>query len=286
MIEHIPVLLSEVLKFFEILKDKKEAIICDFTVGLGGHAEKILENLKNIKLIGFDRDKETLELARKRLLKFGNRVELYHKNFKDFDEIIDFKVDGALLDLGVSSYQLLLEERGFSFNSTAKLDMRMDQSQNFSAFDVVNKYSPVKLKEIFQKYGEIKNPERVVKAIIEARKKRKINTCKELSDIINTVLKRRGRLNPSTKFFQAIRIEVNKELENLEIFLSKIFDFLNVGGIIAIISFHSLEDRIVKLKMKRDDIKLLTKKPITPSKEEIAINPKSRSAKLRVGMKC
>ena len=286
MIDHTPVLLNEILKFFEILKNKREAIICDFTIGLGGHAEKILEKFSNVKIIGFDRDEETLKFAGERLKRFGDRVKLYHKNFRDFDEIIDFKVDGALLDLGVSSYQLLSNERGFSFNSTSKLDMRMDRSQTLTAFDVVNKYSPVKLKEIFQKYGEIKNPDRIVKAIVEARKKKKITTCKELNDVINSVLRKRGRLNPSTKFFQAIRIEVNRELENLEIFLSKIFGYLNQGGIIAVISFHSLEDRIVKMKMKRDDIKILTKKPVTPSKEEIVINPKSRSAKLRVGMKC
>ncbi len=282
MIEHKPVLLKEVIKFFENVSKKENPVICDFTIGLGGHAEALLKSYRNLKIIGFDRDETALNYAKERLKDYSYRIELQKLNFANFDTAIDFKIDGALLDLGIGSHQLLDESRGFSFNSEFKLDMRMDKTQSLSAWEVVNKYPKDRLKEIFIKYGEIKNPKKVVDAIIEHRKKKEIFSCKELAEIIASKLKKRGRIHPATRFFQAIRIEVNKELEELEIFLKKIFDYLNQKGVLVIISFHSLEDRLVKIAFKkRDDIKILTKKPITPDYEEIRKNPRSRSAKLR-----
>ena len=282
MIQHKPVLLNEIVKFFDNLTSDKEKIFGDFTLGFGGHSEEILKNFPNVKLIGIDRDIETLKIAKEKLSNFKERVSYYQLNFGDFDKVLNIKFDGVLLDLGVNSMQLISNERGFSFNSQSKLDMRMDRTQELSAWEVVNYYPPQELERVFREYADVKYPKRIVQAIIRARQKKKIDTCKELNDIINSFFKRRGRINPATKFFQAIRIEVNNELEELKKFLEKIWSFLNIGARLAIISFHSLEDRIVKYAFKRDGVKILTKKPITPSYEEIKQNPRARSAKLRV----
>ncbi len=282
MIEHKPVLLDEVVKFFENLKSEEKKLFADFTIGFGGHSLEILKNYHNVKIIGIDRDIESLEIAKKRLRDYEERVLFYHLKFSEFDNVIKEKFDGVLLDLGVNSMQLLEKNRGFSFNSDEKLDMRMDRNQELTAWDVVNYYPPHELERIFREYAEIKYPKKIVKAIIEKRKIKKIDTCKELDNIFNSILKRRGKVNPSTKFFQAIRIEVNDELGELKSFLKKIWDYLNKGARVAIISFHSLEDRIVKNAFRRPGVKILTKKPVVPSYKEIKINPRSRSAKLRV----
>ncbi len=282
MIQHKPVLLNEIVKFFDNLTSDKEKIFGDFTLGFGGHSEEILKNFPNVKLIGIDRDIETLKIAKEKLSNFKERVSYYQLSFGDFDKVLNIKFDGVLLDLGVNSMQLISDERGFSFNSQSKLDMRMDRTQDLSAWEVVNYYPPQELERVFREYADVKYPKRIVQAIIRARQKKKIDTCKELSDIINSFFKRRGRINPATKFFQAIRIEVNNELGELKKFLEKIWSFLNIGARLAIISFHSLEDRIVKYAFKRDGVKILTKKPITPSYEEVKQNPRARSAKLRV----
>ena len=196
--------------------------------------------------------------------------------------MVNVKLDGVLLDLGVNLMQLTSNERGFSFHSDAMLDMRMDKNQDLTAYHVVNYYPPHELERVFKDYAEIKNPKRIVKAIIEKRKKGKIETCKQLDDIFNSILKKRGRTNPSTIFFQAIRIEVNRELEEIMLFFNKIWNFLNIGARVAVITFHSLEDRIVKNAFKRDGVKILTKKVVKPDYSEIKDNPRARSAKLRV----
>ncbi len=282
MIQHKPVLLNEIVKFFENLNSREKKIFGDFTLGFGGHSEEILKNFPNVKIIGIDRDIESIKIAKERLSNFKDRIVYYHLNFSEFDKVLDVKFDGVLLDLGVNSMQLISDERGFSFNSESRLDMRMDRSQDLSAWDVVNYYPPQELERVFREYADVKYPKRIVQAIIKERQKKKIDTCKELNDIINSFLKRRGRINPATKFFQAIRIEVNNELGELKKFLEKIWNFLNIGARVAIISFHSLEDRIVKYAFKREGVNILTKKPVTPDYEEIRQNPRARSAKLRV----
>ena len=283
MIEHKPVLLNEVLSFFEYLKEKEEPVFGDFTVGFGGHSKKILEEIHNVKIIAIDRDEDSLRIAKENLKDFKDRVLFFNVKFSNFESAVkDKKLDGVLLDLGVNSMQLLDYNRGFSFNSPEKLDMRMDKTQELTAWDVINYYPPHELERVFKEYADVKYPKKIVNAIINARKVKKIDTCKELNEILNPVLRKRGRINPSTKFFQAIRIEVNNELEELKSFLDKIWNYLKIGARVAIISFHSLEDRLVKYGFRRDGVKILTKKPVTPSFEEKKLNPRARSAKLRV----
>ncbi len=283
MIEHKPVLVERLVEFFEKWIDReKDIIICDFTVGFGGHSKALLEKFRNIKIVACDRDEESLNFAKENLRHFKDRVSFFKINFGDFDKVINFRFHAAILDLGVNSYQLLSSSRGFSFNLESRLDMRMDKTQELSAWEIVNRYSFNELKNIFVEYGEIKRPDKVVKAIIEARKKKRIDTCKELSEIITSVIRRRGKIHPATKFFQAIRIEVNQELEELKNFLEKVFNYLYFNGLITVITFHSIEDRIVKLKFKQVNAKILTKKPVIPDYKEIKENPRSRSAKLRV----
>ncbi|WP_457638589.1 16S rRNA (cytosine(1402)-N(4))-methyltransferase RsmH [Persephonella sp.] len=289
MIEHYPVLHREVLQFFSPIK---EGYIVDATVGGGGHSYLILKKFPQVKIIGIDRDETALKRAEEKLREFAGRYTLVHSSFKNIDKVLQSLkiscVSGFLFDLGVSMFQLKTD-RGFSFQREEPLDMRMDTSQHLTAYQVVNQYPKPVLEKILFQYGEEKFAKKIAKMIAEYRKKKPIETTKELADIVVKAYPpslRRGRIHPATRTFQAVRIEVNKELEEIKEGVSKALDLTEKGGIIQVISFHSLEDRIVKnifkeaKKLKK--IEILTKKPITPSEEEIKENPPSRSAKLRV----
>ncbi len=287
---HIPVLLEEST---DLLLGNGGRLYVDCTLGLGGHTRRILEKNPEAFVIGIDRDEEAIELAKKNLKSFEGRFSVYKANFADLDLVLEAegveKVDGFLFDLGVSMYQLK-SERGFSFQIEAPLDMRMDKEQRLTAYKVVNEYPERELARIFWEYGEERLSKKIARAIVEYRKRKPIETTKELADIVLSVLPERlrhGRIHPATKVFQAIRIEVNRELENLKIALEKTVDHLNPKGRLVVISFHSLEDRIVKVFFREhsDVFRVLTKKPIRPSEEEIRMNPASRSAKLRAGEK-
>ncbi|MEJ5172781.1 MAG: 16S rRNA (cytosine(1402)-N(4))-methyltransferase RsmH [Hydrogenothermaceae bacterium] len=289
MIEHYPVLYREIINF---TKDR-EGWLVDATLGGAGHSYLILESNPNIKIIGIDRDDYAIEIASQRLHKFKDRVIIRKSAFKDIDKVLQEvgieKVNGFLFDLGVSTFQLKMD-RGFSFQREEFLDMRMDKSQHLTAYDVVNTFKEYELFKIIREYGEEKFAKCIAKKIVESRKKRKIETTKELADIVIQCyppsLRRSSKIHPATKTFQAIRIVVNDELNQIETALSKAVNLLEKNGLIMVISFHSLEDRIVKNCFKRfKELKLLeilTKKPITPSEEELRENPPSRSGKLRV----
>jgi len=269
-IVHIPILVEEVLYY---LQPQPGQIILDCTVGGGGHAIKILDKIKpDGLLIGIDKDMEILKIAKQSLSKETDKFKLYHADYSDIDEVlrqanID-KVNGVLLDLGVSSLQFDQADRGFSFAKEAPLDMRME------------------LGELLWKYGEERRSRRIARAILKEEKGVGITSTRQLAAIVERVVPRgKGKIHPATRVFQALRIAVNKELENLEIFLDKIYNYMAVGARIVIISFHSLEDRIVKNKFiekaKQNIFRVLTKKPITPREAEMRGNIRSRSAKLR-----
>lgn len=294
---HIPVLLEEVLLAFEDIKD---GIFIDCTLGYGGHTKAILEKFPKISVIGIDQDIEAIEFSTKRLSSFGARFSTIKGRYSDIIGTLDFSnIRGVLADIGVSSLQLDKKERGFSFFSDT-LDMRMDQSKEFSAYDVVNRYSLQELEEIFLNYGEEKAFKKIAKLIVEKRKEAPIKSASELSSLIERHHKCPG-IHAATRVFQAIRIEVNDELKELERFLEAIQKKHKKDLIVGIITFHSLEDRIVKNYFKEwskkctcpedafrctcgNDNELgvsLNKKPITASNKEIKENPRSRSAKLR-----
>ncbi len=286
---HYTVLKDEVVDYIGLSPHK---IIVDATVGGGGHSFGVLEKYPDKEIIGIDKDSYALKVADKRLQKFKGRYRLIKGSFKDIDKILDDlkidKVGGFIFDLGVSHFQLKLD-RGFSFNREEFLDMRMDKDNPLTAYDVVNTYPEYKLEEIIKKYGEERFAKRIAKNIVEERKKKKIETTKELENIIFHSYPKKlryGRIHPATKTFQAIRIEVNNELSEIEEALQKAIDRLDINGILTVISFHSLEDRIAKKILKYNNqlkkLELLTKKPITPKEKELMENRASRSAKLRV----
>jgi 16S rRNA (cytosine1402-N4)-methyltransferase len=290
-LEHYPVLHREVLQFFK--ENIKDGVVIDATVGGGGHSHLILKELPDIFLIGIDKDDFALEKAEEKLKGFKGRYKLIKSSFKDIDKVIEKeKIDnlkGVLFDFGVSMFQLKLP-RGFSFQREEPLDMRMDTNQHLTAFQVVNSYTLKELERILKEYGEEKFYKKIARLIVESRKKKRIETTKELADLVYKAYPpklRHGRIHPATKTFQAIRIEVNNELEEIKEGVSKGIENLSKNGIIQAISFHSLEDRIVKnifrdyKKLKK--LEILTKKPIIPKEDEIRDNPPSRSAKLRVG---
>lgn len=303
--KHISVLLNECLEGLNIKKDGKYV---DCTLGGAGHSSQIIKRLdKDGLLIGIDQDKDALKAASKRLEQYNNKI-LVHNNFYNIGEIIDSlnigNVDGILMDLGVSSYQLDEGERGFSYMQDAPLDMRMNRDNEFSAYNVVNEYSEEELFKIIKDYGEEKFAKRIANFIVEKRSEGPINTTLELVDIIKSAIPAKARRegpHPAKRTFQAIRIEVNGELRILNKAIEDGVERLNKGGRMAIITFHSLEDRIVKLKFrdlanpckcpkefpicvcgKKPIVKLVSRKAIEPSKEEVTENPRSRSAKLRV----
>ena len=294
-IPHIPVLLNEVLALFkENMPD--DGYFVDCTLGFGGHSEAILENFPNIKLIGIDQDIEAMEFAKKRLEKFASRVEFINKRASfALKELKGLKLSGILADIGVSSYQLDEVKRGFTFDSEV-LDMRMNKDQKLSAYDVVNFYDRNRLEEIFKLYAEERRYKKIADFII---KNRPLNSNRELTE----VLMRAGMKDKKNlaRIFQAVRIEVNNELKELENILENVENLATEGTVLEIITFHSLEDRIVKNQFKNWAKKcicpsesfrcecggnhqkgvILTKKPVTASKEELKENPRSRSAKLR-----
>ena len=287
-VEHFPVLLEETVN---LLSREGEAVYVDTTIGLGGHSYELLRRNPKAYLIGIDKDPNALEVAERRLKEFEGRFSLYQADYRDIDEVLKAEgveaVDGILMDLGVSMLQLKTPERGFSFMEEAPLDMRMDPRQRLTAYDVVNRYSERELARIIREYGEERFAPRIARAIVQYRRKKPIETTRELAEIVERAVPKGfyRRIHPATKTFQAIRIEVNRELEHLKEALLKIPNLLKVGGRVAVISFHSLEDRIVKHTFRHFEkeglLKVLTKKPITPSEEEIRKNPPSRSAKLR-----
>jgi len=288
LVEHYPVLHREVLNFFSPIR---KGVVVDATVGGGGHTSLILKNIPQVKVIGIDKDPEAVEKARNRLKDFGDRFTAVHSSFKDIDRVLERlkinKVSGFLFDLGVSLYQLK-EDRGFSFQKDQPLDMRMDYTSRLTAYEVVNRYPKNLLEKIILEYGEEKFAKKIARLIAEERKKKPIKTTAELADIVKRAYPPmwRGRIHPATKTFQAIRIEVNNELDEIKEGVSKAVNLLDKGGILQVISFHSLEDRIIKNILKEGKklkkLQILTKKPITPTQGEIKENPPSRSAKLRV----
>ena len=301
---HIPVLKSEVVS---LLCVKRNGIYVDGTIGGAGHAKAILESEKIKLLIGIDQDEEALVAAKNNLKNFDN-VKLIHGNFRDIDKILDSEnienVDGILVDIGVSSHQIDEAERGFSFRTDAKLDMRMDRSKAFSAYELVNTYAEEELERVIRDYGEEKFAKSIARHIAKAREEKPITRTKELEKIIlSSVPRYRGQDGKSNvqRTFQAIRIEVNGELDALSEFIDKAVNKLKSGGRLEIISFHSLEDRIVKQKFKelatgcicppdfpicvcghKATVKIITKHPVEATEAEFKINSRSASAKLRV----
>ncbi|EJO5346594.1 16S rRNA (cytosine(1402)-N(4))-methyltransferase RsmH [Clostridium botulinum] len=302
--KHISVLLQETIDSLNI---KEDGIYIDCTLGGGGHSREILKKLSNKgRLIGIDQDTSALKAAKERLKDYENVIYV-HNNFYNIDSILDElnidKVDGIIMDLGVSSYQLDEASRGFSYMKDAPLDMRMNRDEDFSAYDVVNSYEEEKLFKILKNYGEEKFSRKIARFIVEKRVVKPIETTGELVDIIRKAIPARFQRegHPAKRTFQAIRIEVNRELQILNKAIEDSVNRLNKNGRLSIITFHSLEDRIVKVKFKElekpctcppsfpicvcgkePQIKIITKKPIDPSEEEKEINSRSKSAKLRV----
>lgn len=303
--EHQPVMVGEALRYLRVVPG---AVIVDATLGLAGHAQAILQAIvPGGFLIGIDRDRDSLEIARLRLAEYAGSWRLFHDNFKNLALVLNNlgakPVDGILLDLGVSSYQLLSPERGFSFQTDAMLDMRMDQGQRFTAADLVNSMPEDQLADLIYRYGEERFSRRIAAAIVAERQRGPISRSSQLADIISRAVNVRGyqRIHPATRTFQALRIAVNRELEGLEQFLKEAVSFLKPGGRIVVIAFHSLEDRIVKTAFRKLSgqcvcdrppelcqcsrevlAHVITRRPVTPEASELAANPRSRSARLRV----
>lgn len=316
---HEPVLLAEVIEW---MRPGEGGTFVDCTVGLGGHARAILAASPDTRVIGIDRDLEALALARERLLIFEGRVQLVHANFESLASVLDragiTEVRGVLADLGVSSLQFDRSERGFSFASDAPLDMRMDQNSELTAADVVNEREERELADLIFRYGEERGARKIARSIVRQRDREPIATTKQLADIVVRALNIPGRwrIHPATRTFQALRIAVNDELGALERFVPAAISTLAHGGRLAIISFHSLEDRIVKRSFLRESgrcicetrrwqagagrkdaavdavicehcgasrrVSILTRKPVRPAPEEMERNPRSRSSLLRV----
>lgn len=279
---HIPVLSQEVITGLNI---QPGGNYLDLTVGGGGHSRLILETAQDVKITCVDQDEDALKAAKENLSEFGDRVKFIHSNFANF-QFPENSYDGILADLGVSSYHLDNPERGFSFRNTANLDMRMNQQQSLTAGDIINQWDEKELADIFFKYGEERLSRKIARRIVE---KRPFNTTTELAEAIAYSVPpkyRHGRIHPATRVFQALRIAVNDELKVLETLIEKAPNALIPCGRIAIISFHSLEDRPVKHGLRNSPLlRILTKKPIIATEEETKENPRSRSAKLRIAEK-
>jgi 16S rRNA (cytosine1402-N4)-methyltransferase len=277
---HISVLEKEFLSFFH---SRQVHTFVDGTLGAGGHSKALLDAHPEIELlIGFDQDGDALEIAKKTLAEYAHKVQFINKNFEELATWVTKPVDGLFFDLGVSSMQLDRDERGFSFMRDGPLDMRMNREAAVTAEEVVNSWSEADLGEIFRDLGEERKWRECAKAICQARRKKRIVTTKELADVVSTVVPRRGKIHPATLIFQGIRLAVNRELEVLRHVLHSATQLLAPGGRLGVISFHSLEDRIVKNSFRDDEsVKVLTKKPLTATFEECKKNPRSRSAKLR-----
>ncbi len=295
-LSHFPVMVDEVVSF---LKPKQERIYLDCTFGQGGYSRKILESTE-CKVFAIDRDSDSNKFARDLSQKFKTRFTFNNAKFSDLNFYLQDKnikrIDGMVIDLGISNTQLNDPNRGFSFNCDGPLDMRMDNiNTKLTAEIIINEYDEKELSDIFFYYGEERNSRKIANSIVEFRKKKKINSTKMLSDIIKKINKYQFK-HPATRVFQALRIVINEELNELEEALKISLEILTKNARIVIVAFHSLEDKIIKNFFKKNDYKnfenpernffrIITKKPVTPSLEEIKINPNSRSAKLRVAEK-
>ncbi len=303
--KHVSVLLEECLEGLNI---KPDGVYVDGTMGGAGHTGEILKRVPEGLVIGIDQDTDAIAAATNRLEAIGGNYKIAHSNFLGIKAVLKDlevpKIDGLLLDLGVSSYQLDKAERGFSYMHDGELDMRMDRDSDFSAYDVVNTYSKEELTDIIRRYGEEKWAARIADFIVKGRAEKPLKTTYELVDIIKAAIPAKARKDgphPAKRTFQAIRIEVNAELKIIEATVRDAVDCLNSGGRVAIITFHSLEDRIVKETFRdlakgcicppefpvcicdnKPKGKVITRKPILPSEAELEVNPRSRSAKLRV----
>ncbi len=283
---HAPVLIDEVVNN---LVDEDDLLFVDATVGGGGHGYRILERYRNLRLVGIDADEEALAVSSERLAPFKDRVLLKKGNFRDLKQILQEEsireIDSILFDLGISMYQMS-GDRGFSFADEGSLDMRIDLDEALTAYEVVNRYDYRTLVRIIKEYGEEGDAPRIAHGIIEARKNKPITGAKELAAIVASAKKGRGKIHPATKTFQALRIEVNREFSNLEKGLAAATDLVRPSGRIGVISFHSLEDRVVKNFFKTNPrLAATTKKPIPPGRDEIRANRRARSAKLRIAEK-
>ncbi|CAN5292236.1 16S rRNA (cytosine(1402)-N(4))-methyltransferase RsmH [soil metagenome] len=306
---HKPVLPAETI---ELLKPPTDGIFVDATLGLGGHSEAILANFDNTQIVGIDQDAEAIEFAKERLEKFGSRIEIFQANFSDIKEVLSGaeveKVDGVLADLGVSSLQFDSETRGFSFRFDAPLDMRMNAEEDTeTAAELLETLSEFEIARIIYEYGEERFSRRIARRIVEKRMRGEpVKTTKELAELVERAVRRgkKDKIHPATRTFQALRIAVNRELEILEQFIRDAVDVLKKDGRLAIITFHSLEDRIVKQTFQKlagkcscpprlpqcvcgatKEIEILTRKPIVPNEVETEENPRARSGKLRVCLK-
>jgi 16S rRNA (cytosine1402-N4)-methyltransferase len=284
---HIPVLVEEVMTF---LRCEPGRTYVDATLGGGGHASEILKRTApDGVVIGMEWDEEALSEARNTLMPFGNRVKIFRENFIHLADLIKAEsADGMLLDLGLSSIQVERAERGFSFKGEGPLDMRMDQRLNHTAADLINRLSPGELEYTLSRFGEERWAKRIARAIVQEREREPLRTTQTLRKVVHRAIPRRfhsRRIDPATRTFQAFRIRVNEELDNLGKILETGWKILKRGGRICIISFHSLEDRMVKETFRRlekqGEMRVLTKKPVTPSQEEQRKNARARSAKLR-----
>lgn len=300
---HIPVLCKTVLDHLQV---RPRGVYVDCTVGLGGHSREILKRLGEGRLVVLDLDEDALRLAARRLAQWKARLSLHRENFRNLPGLLRRlrirRIDGCLADVGVSSLQLDVAERGFSFLREGPLDMRMDRAQTVTAASLVNDSPPERLVEILRTCGEVTGAARVVAALVEERHRKRFETTTELAAVVERVKgwPRGTRLHPATQVFQALRIEVNQELKNLEAFLSGVVDFLRPGGRLVVLAFHSLEDRLVKRAFARESgkcicfsprdlcgcprrrrVRVLTRRPVRPSGSEIRANPRARSAKLR-----
>lgn len=300
---HRPVLLRETI---ELLAAERGGLFVDCTVGLGGHSEAILQASPDAQVLGIDRDDEALELARKRLAQYGSRFRAVHTDFRELTRVLAEakvkQVRGILADLGVSSLQLDSPSRGFSFRHDAPLDMRMDEASGETAAELLGRLSEVEIARIVFEYGEERRARRIARWIVERRERGEpISTTGDLADLVERAVGgKRRRIHPATRTFQALRIAVNGELENLDRFVTDAVDLLEPEGRLAVISFHSLEDRIIKRTLgklsgrcqcpprlptcscgARKAVEILTRRPIIPGADEIAGNPRARSAKLR-----
>jgi 16S rRNA (cytosine1402-N4)-methyltransferase len=287
-------MLTEVLEYLNLIPGK---IIIDATTGTGGHSLQIAERIaKKGRLICIDRDQESLVVAQERLGQFKDTCEFVYGNFIDMDNMLKKlnikKVDGILFDLGTSSFQLDDPQRGFSFQAEGPLDMRLDRNSYISAYDLVNNLTQEEISALLWSFGQERWHNRIARLLVQEREKNPIATTSQLSNIVVKAIPYRykhGRVHAATRTFQAIRIAVNRELEALETVIKKAIQLLNTGARICVVSFHSLEDRIVKLSFRQaalnGEIKIITPKPLTPEESEIRENPSSRSAKFRVAEK-
>jgi 16S rRNA (cytosine1402-N4)-methyltransferase len=285
---HASVLVSECVA---LLNPGRGGLFVDCTVGLGGHSRALLEAGAS-RILGLDRDREALEIAAEALAAFGDRVELVHADYRDLDRVLDRRgvdaVAGALADLGVSSMQFDAEGRGFSFRRDEPLDMRMDRTQGPTAAELIADVDETELANLIFQYGEERHSRRIARALVRARQSAQVSTTGQLAGIVRRAVPVRGhqRIDPATRTFQALRIWVNRELDGLDTFLGNAAQRLMAGARLAVIAFHSLEDRIVKRTFRALErggaaVRILTKRPIEPSEDEVTRNPRARSAKLR-----